>query len=163
MCRIVAPEVQFRPDRRSRLMSSRSPERTAQIQRPPASRHYRTGPWARTIAERLEIHHTPKHSSWLNIAEVELSVLSGRCLNRRISDPEAMRAEIFRSPTPQPAFRRTSPFTLENPPSAHTAFRSHPRMINYPSTKRYWWNLLKISDLSAALNHNTADLRRLIN
>ena len=50
--------------------------------------------WARTIAERLEIHYTPKHGSWLNIAEIELSVLCGRCLNRRISDQEAMRAEI---------------------------------------------------------------------
>ena len=50
--------------------------------------------WARTIAERLEIHYTPKHGSWLRIAEIELSVLCGRCLNRRISDQEAMRAEI---------------------------------------------------------------------
>ena len=50
ICRIVAPEVQFRPDRRSRLMSSRSPERTAQIQRPPASRHYRTGPILRSLS-----------------------------------------------------------------------------------------------------------------
>ena len=50
--------------------------------------------WARTILERIEIHYTPKHGSWLNIAEIELSVLCGRPLNRRISDQEAMRAEI---------------------------------------------------------------------
>lgn len=40
------------------------------------------------------IHYTPKHGSWLNITEIELSVLCGRCLNRRIPDQEAMRAEI---------------------------------------------------------------------
>ena len=49
---------------------------------------------ARTLAERLEIHSTPKHDSWLNIAGIELSVLSGQCLNRRIPDQEAMREEI---------------------------------------------------------------------
>src|SRR6266567_6196467 len=39
---------------------------------------------ARRLAERLEIHHTPKHGSWLNMAENELSVLSRQCLNQRI-------------------------------------------------------------------------------
>ena len=43
---------------------------------------------ARRIAERLEIHHTPKHGSWLNVAEIELSILSRQCLNRRIGSPE---------------------------------------------------------------------------
>ena len=47
---------------------------------------------ARRIAERLEIHHTPKHGSWLNVAEVELSVLSRQCLDRRIE----CRAELER-------------------------------------------------------------------
>ena len=41
---------------------------------------------ARRLAERLEIHYTPKHGSWLNIAEIELSVLKGQCLDRRIPD-----------------------------------------------------------------------------
>jgi len=39
---------------------------------------------AKRIADRFEIHHTPKHGSWLNIAEIELSVLSRQCLQRRI-------------------------------------------------------------------------------
>lgn len=39
---------------------------------------------ARRLAGRLEIHHTPKHGSWLNMAEIELNVLSRQCLNRRI-------------------------------------------------------------------------------
>ena len=39
---------------------------------------------ARRIAQRLEIHYTPKHGSWLNIAEIELGVLARQCLDRRI-------------------------------------------------------------------------------
>lgn len=49
---------------------------------------------ARRLAERLEIHYTPKHGSWLNMAEIELSVLKGQCLNRRISDMATMQAEV---------------------------------------------------------------------
>lgn len=49
---------------------------------------------ARRIAERLEIHHTPKHGSWLNMAEIELSALSRQCLDRRIDSAESLRAEV---------------------------------------------------------------------
>jgi len=49
---------------------------------------------ARRLAERLEIHYTPKHGSWLNMAEIELSVLKGQCLDRRIADMETMQAEV---------------------------------------------------------------------
>jgi hypothetical protein len=49
---------------------------------------------ARRLAERLEIHYTPKHGSWLNIAEIELSALSGQCLNRRIPSLAIMRSEV---------------------------------------------------------------------
>ncbi len=49
---------------------------------------------ARDLAERLEIHYTPKHGSWLNMAEIELSALCGQCLNRRIEDLKTMRREI---------------------------------------------------------------------
>lgn len=49
---------------------------------------------ARRLAERLEIHYTPKHGSWLNMAEIELSVLKGQCLGERIADMETMRAEV---------------------------------------------------------------------
>lgn len=48
---------------------------------------------ARRIAERLEIHYTPKHGSWLNMAEIELSVLSRDCLDRRIPDRDILRRE----------------------------------------------------------------------
>ena len=49
---------------------------------------------ARRLAERLEIHYTPKHGSWLNIAEIELSALSRQCLGRRIPDLPTLRREI---------------------------------------------------------------------
>jgi hypothetical protein len=49
---------------------------------------------ARRIAERLEIHHTPKHGSWLNMAEIELSVLSRQCLDRRIESKEELEREV---------------------------------------------------------------------
>lgn len=49
---------------------------------------------AKRIAERLEIHYTPKHGSWLNMAEIELSVLGRQCLSRRIPDQQALREEV---------------------------------------------------------------------
>src|SRR6188508_1459774 len=49
---------------------------------------------AKRLADRLEIHHTPKHGSWLNIAEIELSVLARQCLDRRIPDKAALTVEV---------------------------------------------------------------------
>ena len=49
---------------------------------------------AKRLADKLEIHHTPKHGSWLNIAEIELSVLSRQCLNRRVPDPDTLATEV---------------------------------------------------------------------
>ena len=48
---------------------------------------------ARRLAERFEWHYTPKHGSWLNMAETELSVLSGQCLDRRIPDKAMLTEE----------------------------------------------------------------------
>jgi transposase len=49
---------------------------------------------ARRLSEKLEIHHTPKHGSWLNMAEIELSVLSRQCLDRRVPDFESLQGEV---------------------------------------------------------------------
>ncbi len=49
---------------------------------------------ARRLVEKLEIHYTPKHGSWLNVAEMELSVLARQCLDRRIPDLEVLRREV---------------------------------------------------------------------
>jgi transposase len=49
---------------------------------------------AKRIADKLEIHYTPKHGSWLNMAEIELSHLSRQCLNRRLADKTVIYEEI---------------------------------------------------------------------
>jgi len=49
---------------------------------------------ARRLLERLEIHYTPKHGSWLDMAETELSVLARQCLNRRIADIQTLTREV---------------------------------------------------------------------
>jgi len=49
---------------------------------------------ARALAKRLEIHYTPKHGSWLNIAEIELSAMTAQCLGRRIPDMVTLASEL---------------------------------------------------------------------
>ena len=50
---------------------------------------------ARRIIKKLEIHYTPKHGSWLNIAEIELNVMTRQCLSRRIASIDALRSELL--------------------------------------------------------------------
>ena len=49
---------------------------------------------ARRLARRLEFHHTPKHGSWLNVAECELAVLASQCLNRRLPNLVSVRVQV---------------------------------------------------------------------
>ena len=49
---------------------------------------------ARRLVNRFDFHFTPKHGSWLNMAEIELSVLSRQCINRRIPDEQTLRREV---------------------------------------------------------------------
>ncbi len=49
---------------------------------------------AKRLADKLEIHYTPKHGSWLNMAEIELSVLSRQCLDRRVPDLTTLQREV---------------------------------------------------------------------
>jgi hypothetical protein len=51
-------------------------------------------PEARRVLRRLEFHFVPKHASWLNMAEIEIGVLRGQCLDRRIAEPERLTSEI---------------------------------------------------------------------
>jgi len=51
-------------------------------------------PEARRIAEKLEIHYTPKHASWLNMAEVEIGILSGQCLAKNMTSIDVMRRAV---------------------------------------------------------------------
>lgn len=68
------------------------------------------------LASRLEIVYTPKHGSWLNIAEIELSVFSRQCLNRRIPDIETLRseAEVWQTYRNQTANRVNWRFTTQD-------------------------------------------------
>jgi transposase len=49
---------------------------------------------ARRLIERLEIHYTPKHGSWLNMAEIELSVLARQCLRQRLASLEEVKKQV---------------------------------------------------------------------
>jgi hypothetical protein len=49
---------------------------------------------ARRLLDRLQIHYTPKHGSWLNMAEIELGVLTRQCLDRRIPDKDTLASEV---------------------------------------------------------------------
>jgi hypothetical protein len=49
---------------------------------------------ARRLLSRLEFHYTPKHGSWLNMAEIEIGVMNGQCLNRRIAEQQIICEEV---------------------------------------------------------------------
>jgi hypothetical protein len=49
---------------------------------------------ARRLAKRLEMYHTPKHGSWLDIAEIEINIMTAQCLSRRIATIETLRREL---------------------------------------------------------------------
>ncbi|MBF0381198.1 MAG: transposase, partial [Magnetococcales bacterium] len=49
---------------------------------------------AHRLTKMLEFHYTPKHASWLNMAEIEISALQQQCLDRRIPDAETLKREI---------------------------------------------------------------------
>jgi hypothetical protein len=49
---------------------------------------------ASALLRRVQFHYTPKHASWLNMAEIEIGILSRQCLDRRISDPDVLRSEV---------------------------------------------------------------------
>ena len=69
---------------------------------------------ARRIAKRLEFHHTPKHGSWLNMAEIEFSVLARACLKGRNPDEDALQRNI--SAYGRSATRLEPPSTGVSPP-----------------------------------------------
>jgi hypothetical protein len=49
---------------------------------------------AKRLADKLELHYTPKHGSWLNMAEIELAMLAGQCLDRRLADRASLEREV---------------------------------------------------------------------
>jgi DDE superfamily endonuclease len=63
---------------------------------------------ARRLVQRFEVHHTPRRGSWLNAAEIFLSILSRECLDQRIADPSYMRAIVAALQTSRPSARVSS-------------------------------------------------------
>jgi hypothetical protein len=74
---------------------------------------------ARRLLRRIEFHYTPKHASWLNMVEIEIGVLRGQCLARRIDDPKRLRresplgnaSEMLRVPASNGCLRQKRPGT----------------------------------------------------
>ena len=91
-------------------------------------------PEARQIARRLEFHHTPKHGSWLNMAEIEFSVLSRSCLRQRLPDEETLGREVQawcgNATPPRPSSTGSS--TPRMPEPSFTAF-----ILSIPSLTDY--------------------------
>ena len=86
---------------------------------------------ARRIAERLEIHYTPKHGSWLDMAEIEIGVMVRQCLDRRIPDQSVLRREVgaWQQQRNRDAIRVDWRFTTED---AHIKLKSL-----YPSIQHW--------------------------
>jgi hypothetical protein len=61
---------------------------------------------AKRLADRLELHSTPKHGSWLNMAEIELSILAEQCLDRRLADQATLEREVAAWQAARNAFGR---------------------------------------------------------
>jgi hypothetical protein len=62
---------------------------------------------ATALLRRVQFHHTPKHASWLNMAEIEIGILNRQCLDRRIPNPRALQHEVDAWQIARNALRRT--------------------------------------------------------
>jgi len=82
---------------------------------------------ARRIARKLEFHYTPKHGSWLNMAEVEFSVLSAQCLGRRLPSQDRVAEEIGAWEAERNAEKRTITWTFTTPTARTKLDRLYPK------------------------------------
>ncbi len=71
-------------------------------------------PEAHRILQRLEFHYTPKHASWLNMVEIEIGVLRGQCLDRRIGDRAVLNTEVAGMAAPAQCVRRAHQMEVHN-------------------------------------------------
>jgi hypothetical protein len=87
-------------------------------------------PEAHRILQRLEFHYIPKHASWLNMAEIEISVLHGQCLDRRIGERDVLKAEIeaWKRQRNAPGARVRWKFTTRN--ARNKLARAYPKPAN---------------------------------
>lgn len=85
---------------------------------------------AHRLASRLEIHHTPKHGSWLNIAEIELSALTLQCLDRRLPDIETLREETKQWETRRNTAQKEVDWQFSTPDARIKLKRLYPQTQN---------------------------------
>ncbi len=81
---------------------------------------------ARRVIQRLEFHYTPKHGSWLNMAEIEFSVFSNQCLNRRIEDEASLKREIAALETERNQVAATINWRFSTTDARHKLRRIYP-------------------------------------
>ena len=81
---------------------------------------------ARRVIQRLEFHYTPKHGSWLNMAEIEFSVFSNQCLNRRIEDQASLKREIAALETERNQAAATIDWRFSTADARHKLRRIYP-------------------------------------
>ena len=86
---------------------------------------------ARRILKRLEFHYTPKHGSWLNMAEIELSVLSRQCLGRRIGDEATLQREVAALEQQRNDARATIQWRFTTTAARTTLHRLYPTQQNH--------------------------------
>ena len=85
---------------------------------------------ARRVIQRLEFHYTPKHGSWLNMAEIEFSVFSNQCLNRRIQDEETLKREIAALETERNQAGATIEWRFTTTDARHKLRRIYPSVLD---------------------------------
>ena len=85
---------------------------------------------ARALLDRLEIHYTPKHGSWLNIAEIELRVLMSQCLNRRIPDRQTLENEVMQWQMQRNFFQAKIDWRFANEDARIKLKRLYPTLLN---------------------------------
>ena len=85
---------------------------------------------ARALLDRLEIHYTPKHGSWLNIAEIELRVLMSQCLNRRISDRQTLEREVMQWQVERNFLKAKIDWRFSNEDARIKLKRLYPTLLN---------------------------------
>ncbi len=85
---------------------------------------------ARRIVDKLEIHYTPKHGSWLNMAEIELSILSRQCLDRRMPDQKALKIEVAAWQTKRNAIARPMEWRFTNEDARVKLKKLYPTLLS---------------------------------
>ena len=84
---------------------------------------------ARSLVKRLEIHHTPKHGSWLNIAEIELSAMTKQCLERRIDSITSLDHELTSWETARNSLQKGVDWQFTTPDARIKLKRIYPQIL----------------------------------